>query len=359
MAYTEVQQDRSAIYLEDDEGNQVPKYKIVATVIDAGDLPTPALFVIKVIDPDTPKSDEFARVARIADFDAIGLDRPEAIENTDDDDDILFRTPTFTFYYDNLDTANSAQEVLKSRLDELVDDWRLYDEEFVATTEVTEHPRATTDAFNSLVDAYSSAVTAEATAKDTMDDAKDDYDEAVTDAADAAAEVTSTKSIWDDCVQALGWFDNLYNAFIAPGFVGKAGTFGAQATTFLAAAQTFLSQCTGDPPTTGQKDVFNTAISTFGTQKNTFDPQEINAANAALATAATNRTSFATMCGTKETAYNNAKTAKETADTAVATKRTSYEDAKAAYESAQQATEAALAAVKALKPDWDPATDLT
>lgn len=359
MAYTEVQQDRSAVYIEDVEGNLVPKFKIVAEVISAGDLPTTALFVIEVIDEDQPKSDEFARVARIADLTAIGIDRPEAIDAATDDDDILFRTPIFTFYYDDLETANNAQEVLKSRLDELVEDWRLYDEEFIATTEVTEHPRPTTDAFNSLVDAYSSAVTAEATAKDTMDDAKDAYDEAVSDAADAAAEVTSSKALWDDCVQALGWFDDLYNAFISPGFVGKAVTFGAQATTFLAAAQTFLGQCTGDPPTTGQKDVFNTAISTFGTQKNTFDPQEINAANAALATAAANRISFSSMCGAKETAYEDAKTAKETADTAVSTARTTYEDAKTAYESAQEATEAALAAVRALKPSWDPATDLT
>jgi hypothetical protein len=358
MAYTQVQQDRSAVTLEEVEGERVQKFKIIATVVDAGDLPTTALFVIQVVDPDTPKSDTFARVARIADFDEIGLDRPEAIENTPDDEDTLFRSPTFTFYYDDLETANAAQEVLKSRLDELVEDWRVYDEEFVATTEVTEHPRPTTDAFNSLVSAYSSAVTAESDAKDAMDTAKDDYDEAVSDAADAATDVTDAKAIWNDCQQALAWFDNLYNAMASPNFMTKASAFSAYAATFIGSAQTFRSQCTGDPPTSGEKSVFDGAISGFQSQKNTFD-QDISSANSALGTASGNRTSFATMCGDKETAYDDAVTAKETADTNVSNKRTAYEDAKAAYESAQEATEAALAAVRALKSDWDPATDLT
>lgn len=358
MAYTQVQQDRSAVYIEDDEGNQVPKFKVVAEVIDAGDLPTKALFVIKVLDDDAPNSDEFARVARIADFDTYGTDRPEAIAAAEDDDDPIFRSPVFTFYYDNLQTANNAQEVLKSRLDELVDDWRTYDEKFVATSEVTDHPRATTDAFNALVDSYSSAVTAEETAKDTMDSAKDDYDDAVSDAEDAGTAVTTAKTAYDDCVEAKGWFDALYNAFAGTGFVSKANIFAADVATFLGQATTFLGYCTADPPTTAQKDAFTTQIGTATTKKTTFEAQDLAVATAALATALTNQGYFASKCGAKETAWEDAKTAKETADTTVQTKRTAYEDAKAAYESAQEATEAALAAVRALKPDWDPATDL-
>lgn len=358
MAYTQVQQIRSAVYVNDDEGNLVPKFKIDVEVVDKGDLPSPRIFVIQVLDPDTPKSDVFARVARIADFEAIVTDRVVAINDAEDDEDVLFRNSIFTFYYDNLDTANNAQEVLKSRIDELAEDWKTYDQEFVATSEVTDHPRATTDAFNSLVASYSSAATAEETAKDTMDSAKDDYDEAVSDAADAGTAVTEAETAYNDCVEAKGWFDALYNAFAGAGFVSKSSVFASAIGTFLGQATTFLGYCTGDPPTTAQKDSFTIQIGTATTQKTTFEAQDIAIATAALATAFSNQGQFAAKCAAKQNAWTDAKTAKETADTTVQTKRTAYESAKTAYEAAQQATEAALAAVRALKPDWDPATDL-
>jgi hypothetical protein len=342
MADTTTEQVRRAISGVDAEGLTIANYEIAVSVTDKGDLPDDRLLVVTIIDPEDAKGDTFARVATIADFNDVTVDRPTAIANDED----VYRTSVFVFTYDNLETANNAQDVLKSRIDELVTDYLLFQTEFVAspTAESTIHPQVTSDTFNSLVSAYSSSATAEATALVTRDAAKTAYDESVVDAAEAALAVTAAQAALDDCNQAKGWFDALYNAMAAPAFA-------TQAETFRLAAETFRTgiNITGVDPV---------SEATLVTAHNLFANQQ-TIANAALATALSNQTSFAAQCAAKESALTTANTAKATADTAVATKRTAYDDAQTAYENAQQATEASLAAITALKPDFDPETDIT
>jgi hypothetical protein len=311
------------------------QYVIQAEVTDAGDLPDIYLFVMTVNDREDPKADTFARVATVADLSPVppsgtGLspDRPTALTLIPEPDTAYYRTNLANFIYTDLATAVAAQDVLKSRLDELVTDWQTYDNQFIADgvlkpIDVIDHPRYNQDAFTALVQGYVTAVATEATAKSTLDAAKVTYDSAVSAAATAQTAVTQAQGIYNDCVTAK----NAVDVFVA-----------AWRTNFLGQANTLYAAYAATPSPDANVEAAYLA-----------------ARIAALGVPVPDCTTF---CTARQTDLTNAQTAKATADTNVAAARTAYEDAKAAYAAAQSATEAALAAVRSLKPTFDPKTDI-
>lgn len=329
MANTITTQIRAAETIEG-----VEKFVITITVTDAGDLPTKAIFVMTLADPNDPKEDTFARVATIADLTELLEDRAAAVLA----EETLYRVMSTRFIYDNLDTGVAAQDVLKSRIDELVIDWQTYSASFVTTSEVTTHPRVDPSAFEALVDAYTAALAAEATAKETRDSALTDYNTAQTDADDAATALTTAQTQRDQCYQFKSYFQTFYDSM-------KAGTgFYQDADTFRLAAETYRAATTGLNP--AAESVFVAAQTTFGVKQSN--------ANTALTNASANLALFAAECASKDTAVSTAQSTLATAQTTLAQKRTAYEDAQAAYAAAQAASDAALTAIKTLKPDYDP-----
>jgi hypothetical protein len=328
---TKTVQTRKAVYVEG-----VEKFELAIHVSEKGDLPTLAIFVVKIEDATDPKEDSFARVANIADLTTLKEVRTEAVSA----DEEYYRVSSYIFYYDDLDTAVAAADVLNSRIDELVTDWRTYDEDFEATSEETAHPSYDESTFEELVTAYETCLAAEETAKETRDEAKDDYDTAKTDADDAATALTDAKTARDKCYTFKGYFQALYDAM-------KTGTgFYQDAATFLAAVDVYYAATSAAYPT--EAGVLNTARTIFTGKQAT--------ALSALGTATTNLSTFATECGDKDLAVTTAQNELEAAQTTQAQKRTAYEDAQAAYVAAQAASDAALTAIKALKPDYDPTT---
>ena len=349
MAVTVSQQIRKAITVDG-----VQKFEIEAEITNAGDLSDKYLFVMNVIDPEDAKADVFARVVTIADLAEMTTDRPTALETMVTGEDILYRISAITLYLNNLATAVSTQSVLKSRLDELVTDWELYESQFVTVSETIDHPQYNMDMFTLRVEAYSTALTAQGVAETARDDAKTDYDTAVTTAADAETEVQLAQTRSNDCLEAKGWFIDLNTAMQNPSaFYGQTETLRAAADTFLTAANVYY---TAHPLLSGYQAYLDAAAA-FVSAQGVFAPLQAIALTA-LGRATTNLADFETMCGLMADAVTAAQTAKTTADTDVGNKKTAYIDAEAAYEAAQQATEAALAAVRALKPDFDPATDI-
>lgn len=328
---TKTIQTRKAVYIEG-----VEKFELTIYVSEKGDLPSAAIFVLKIEDETDPKEDVFARVANIADLTSLKEVRTEAVSA----DASYYRVSSYVFYYDDLDTAVAAQDVLKSRVDELVTDWQTYEDDFVATSEETTHPRYDESAFQSLVTSYETCLAAEETAKETRDDAKADYDTAKTAAEDAATALTDAKTARDKCYTLKGYFQALYDAM-------KSGTgFYQDASTFLAAVDVYYAATSGAYPT--EAGVLNTARTAFTGKQAT--------AQSALGTASTDLVTFAVECGNKDTAVLTAQSDLEMAQTTQAQMRTAYEDAQAAYVAAQAASDAALTAIKALKPDYDPTT---
>jgi hypothetical protein len=331
MSFTVSQQTRQAR-----TSSGTLQYEILAEVTDAGDLPDKNLFVMMIVDREDPKTDTFARIATVADLgpvpptsDGLSIDRPTALLLTPEPDTAYYRINLATFIYTDLATAVAAQDVLKTRLDELVTDWQTYLGQFLADgsikpIDVTDHPRYTQDAYTALVQSYVTAVKTEATAKLTVDTAKEAYDAAVAAAALAQTAVTQAQGIYNDCLVAK----NVVDAFAAGMYSFING-----------AAQTYRN-------TTPLKGGSPDAETTYDTGKNT-------------ALALTDpRPGCATFCGDRQTDLTNAQIATATANTNVASARTTYEDAKAAHAAAQAATEANLAAVRSLKPSFDPLTDI-
>jgi hypothetical protein len=298
-----------------------PLYEIVMQVTDAGDLPDAGVFVMAANIPEDPKSDTLARVATIADMEALVLDRPTALLENAEGITPYYRSAQLTVRYDSLTTAVAAKDVLKSRVDELVSDWQTYLGKFVADglvhsgtlypIDITEHPRYNQDAYSLLVKAYVDALATEADAKTTLDEAAADYKTATDAATAATADVTAKQGVYDACVAAS-----------------------ASVEAFIAAAAAYRAA-------TPVKDTPAGAESAFVPW---FSPPL--------------RPDCSAFCAARLADLSAAQAAKATADTAVATARTAYENAKAAYANAQTATEMALAAVRTLKPSFNPSTDI-
>ena len=358
MASTTVQQTRTAIKV-----SGVDVYRINVEVTAAGDLPTKAIFVVEINDSTDPKLDDFARVASVADLTNVTLDRPTAVAGGDD----LYRVSSWIFDYPDIETANYAQDTLKGFIDDLIKGWRIYAREFEVTTEITEHPQPDLTNFASLEVAYCTALSDETDAKDDFDAALETYTDAQTAATTAGTNVTSAQTRKDDADNAV----TAYNACLAAlnslngsatSLRSASGTYKTAGDTFGTAAKTFRDAATGTPPSAGEKTTFDNAKTAFdgagSTQTsalNIYDSAkailtpEISAANGAHLTTLTN------MAAALAAELTSAQSAKTTADTLVQTTLVTYTEAEIVYEKAQEKTEAALAAVRALDPTWDPA----
>lgn len=326
---TQTEQIREAITV-----SGVVKYKISILVTDKGDLPTEKILVISINDEYDTKEDTFARVATIADFTEVQDDRIGAV----DDDEELFRTSSFILYYDNLETAVNAQKTLKEKIDELVSDYEDYEEDFEAVVaEVTVHPQVGQSTYDAAVTAYQDAMRDTLDAQEDRDEKEDDYNEKVAECSDAATDATKTQEIADDCATTKGYFDVLDAAFTALDNDGDL---------FLAAAQTYYQNKVVSPVPDSYDVAFLAAINAF--------IAELRTSEAVKTQATTDKADFATICGKRSTENSTAQTAKTTCDTESKQAKTDFDNAQAAVEVAQQAENAALAAVQALKPDFDP-----
>jgi hypothetical protein len=309
------------------------KYRISITVTDKGDLPTTALLVISINDETDSKEDSFARVSTIADFTEVQDDRSNAI----DADEAVYRTSSFILFYDNLETANNAQKVLKEKIDELVDDYETYQDEFEAVVaETIVHPQVSESTFNAAVTAYQDALRDTLDAEKDRDDKEDDYTEKQTECTTANTDATKAKEISDDCTTSKGYFDTLEAAFTA---------LDADGDLFLAAAQTYYTNKKETVPD-GFDIAFLAALNAF--------IADLQTSEAVKTTAASNKLAFATICGKRTSENTTKQTAKTTCDTELKQAKTDFDEAQAAVEVAEQAENAALAAVQALKPSFDP-----
>jgi hypothetical protein len=326
---TQTEQIREALTIDD-----VVTYRISVSVTDKGDLPDQFIFVISINDETDSKEDTFARVATIADFTEIQSSRLNAVNA----DETLYRTSSFILYYDNLETAINAQTVLKEKIDELVSDYEDYEADFeTVVAEVTTHPQLDQATYDAAVTAYQDALRDTADAEAERDEKEEAYNDKVVECSDANTAATKSQEIADDCATTKGYFDVLETAFIA---------LDADGTTFVTAAQTYYQNKVISPVPDAFDVAFLAAINDM--------LADLRTSAAAKTQAATDKADFATICGNRSTENSTAQTAKTTCDTELKQAKTDFDDAQAAVETALQAQNAALAAVQALKPDFDP-----
>jgi len=138
-------------------------FRIEATVTTAGELPTTALFVYAIGDPERTDADNFARIANPQDLQNLSRDRDAAIASDRDE----YLTSYASFQYANLDQAVEAKATLKSRVNELVNNWISYQTTFIYDTGVsTSFPMSDPTVEQALIidytDARSARIVAEA-----------------------------------------------------------------------------------------------------------------------------------------------------------------------------------------------------
>jgi hypothetical protein len=133
MLYTELQIYSYALPVSAD----AQEYRFEATCISAGELPHTGIFVYDIRDVDNPATDTFARVAMSSDLDDLVLERDMALAASQSQ----YLSSYVYKQYANIDTAITAKDALRSRVNDLCWAWIQYRDQFtVDDGDVTVHP---------------------------------------------------------------------------------------------------------------------------------------------------------------------------------------------------------------------------
>lgn len=171
------------------------EYRLAATVTDGGELPTSSVFVYGIGDIASPDTDSFSRVGNPQDIQNLKLDRDLA--NAAGDTEYL--SIHAYFQYADLDTAVQAKALLSTRINELVNAWITYENDFYVENTAQSYPVGEPGVEEKLVENYVEARDARIVAEDALSDAQDAVDA-------AAAEVATAQLLveaYRECVEFL------------------------------------------------------------------------------------------------------------------------------------------------------------
>jgi hypothetical protein len=348
----------------------VPQYKIQNYMNDGGPLPDPCVFVMEVVDPLDATKDTLTRVAQVADYFAYPSLRTSAVYNTVG----FYRSPGVTTSYADLSLATDAAQAYRDRVNQLVSDWMTYEYKFKHTAPGAAYDMPTADlsGIAQLVGAWQTAQVAAATANGALDTASADVTTAQT-AYDAAADKLTTMQSVSELIVDLGAQSDALGAFLARARIAKiamgvapfpypdgsstAGSGLWQATANLVNAIVALPSSSIDSTALGLMNAAKTVegqfISSGGLPALNIIWDQLFGASGidAYAPFYAAETSRIGDFNAKVTAASTAKAAAQAAlDTATKTKNTAQSN----YDSATLATGAALAAVYAACPVFDP-----
>ena len=339
MLDTTVVMDRTTIALPDGSST----YQIDAEVTVKGDLPHPNIFVYQILDPLDTTRDTFVRVGTPYDLENVPQTRTAAIASSQE----YFLGSTLQRRYSDLNTAVQAKDAVRSRIDNSVQAWRTYSTDF-SGSETTYHPTAEEAYEQQLKDDYEAAR-----------DARIDAEEVVTDA-DAALVLAET------AVQNAIDISTIYSDDLA--FTNQ--SYVTYWVNYFAAENAFASSMVTLFPFF-KTDFFNLTgfvyVSAPGTIAGTPQQQAWLSHLQQMETAINTRTSAAHNGTSLDTSfrdhhilaggnYASQQGVIATANVTAANAVTAKKEAEASLASAQAAEDAALAAVLAVCPDFDPAS---
>lgn len=153
MAGTQVRQIREPV--STDEGT---KYQITATCLIAGTLPDTSIFLFEVVQDEDPKNDAFTRVVDPADFTDYGTNRDASIT----DNTRLYRAAQLILTYESITDANSARLELTARISAIVNAYDAYITAFLTIPEgqVVIYPTVDESEKTALIEQYELAAAA-------------------------------------------------------------------------------------------------------------------------------------------------------------------------------------------------------
>jgi hypothetical protein len=293
----------------------------MASALIPTELPHLNVFVIAVADPNDPTQDALARVAGIADLSLIPIGRDAGIA-APGPNGIEFLSRAATVSYSDIQTANTAATTFVDRVSSLVSAWILFDSEFYAPTAMpASYTLPVVDASQSqaLINAYATAKQAGYAQQQ------------VSNAANAAltaaqADYTYKSSLLTGIATVVSGATKVQT---------ELGTTVTQFGVLYAAGQTFYAANTGG---TGAS-TFLAALNAANSQQGAMPGYNADAAAAAAAA----------------TAYQTARTNDVSASaTALAAAQNNQITQAQALTAANALTAAALAAVLAVCPNFDP-----
>lgn len=324
------------------------KYQITATCVTAGELPDCYLFVHDIVVPADAKQDAFVRVANPYDLENVVVGRAAAIAAGV----TRFRTNEVVLRYTDLELAVQAKAAVGSRIDTAILAYYTFKTDFESASPPSIDPHPTTDQelLQTLTDAYKATITAREAAEDAVVTATAAVTAAIAAAATAAqlVQIYARETTFCQTGRVTYW----------------ASTTGvkAGATNLATASKTFFNDQVawfntnnpgGDvyPDSSHSSGIWLALCLELQTMEAALSSWGISEPNVALLDS-----TLTSFCSDASTGYASAVTAKAVADVAVATAQTAKQKADADLASAIAAEDAALAAIKAVCPTFDPSS---
>ena len=145
-------------------------YRIISTLMSAGDLPDAGSFVFQILDENDTSQDQFTRVATVGDLSNMSFGREQAVSRGE----AYYRVSGLTLNYDSFSAAQAAATTIRDRVNNLVSSWEEASEDWFGSksyalplTEITVE-EAYTNAYTSAYQDYVEALIARDTTQDEL-----------------------------------------------------------------------------------------------------------------------------------------------------------------------------------------------
>jgi hypothetical protein len=318
-------------------------YQIDAEVTVKGDLLYPNIFVFQILDPLDTTRDTFVRVGTPYDLENIPLTRVAAIAASQE----YFLSSTLQRRYSDLNTAVQAKDAVRSRIDNCVQAWQTYSTDF-SGTDTNYHPTAEATYEQQLKDDYVDARDARVAA----DEAVALADAALVLAQDAVQDAVAISGIYR---ADLNFTEQSYVIYWAHYYLAATTFRSDMVNRFTAFKADFLA-------ITGEVYTSSGVIAGLSTEEETWlthlRSMETNIAS--MDAAAGDGTALESAFGNFHASVGGLYTTQQgviaTANVTAANAVTAKKEAEASLASAQLAEDAALAAVLAVCPEFDPSS---
>lgn len=288
MEYTHIEQNAYAINID----AETVEYRLETEVMEAGELPSTAIFVYG-IEQNDPSADAFLRVANVNDLTELKIDRTEA----EDAGDTEYRRSANQIQYQSLDVAKQAKEMIRSRINDLINTWVTFRDDFQEDNDTIQYfPTVDPDYETKLKEDYAAARATRVSLESQVATQEVTVATAQTSAEQAQLMVDTFTEAYDFCVKTLVTNFPYYVSLVFE----------------------------------------DTAATTYRT--NTLEP-EMN--------------TYTVAVQADLTQWKNTKTSRDQVISAESAELVSLQ---AQVVAAKEAEEAALAAVRAVCPDFDPAS---
>lgn len=345
MTDTVVSQTREQLLNSD--GDLV--YRVISVVTNKGDLPHPSLFVTSINDTLDPTSDTFLRVATPYDLTNLHTSRSAAVAASA----TVYLSAFASNDFADLEVAMQATQEIDGRINNLVTMWQTYYGSFYTpTAETLTFPNTDPSYVEELKAAYSSAKAARVLAEEDLETKTSELTTAETAYDSATAMVDLTLSLVNFCNKLrdpTNGFWSILKAAITSYVSGNNAFFDDLKVAYETWSGVAWSVSVSPSPTDDWYAMYNAMKAWYVTTKQTWDtagaPQVSN-----VDTVLTN------LCTSASSEYAAAVSDQTSTLSDVNSAVQAKEEAAATLAAAQEAEDAALAAVVAVCPDFDPAT---